>query len=218
MRLPLACYYALSTVFIFLLILFPELFHPVSFVPDAVKSTVFYFTDFLLPLLASCCIVLQLGSTLEKNTFQFLCTLPRNICMILRWIFTIILILPPYLISVVISCITLDKLGTPLSFARMLFISGPNMMFFCVVSLFLLIFLRQIFYVFCILCGYAFIDLFVGESLFKIFSLFINIPGIYSKAAIDINRVGFYILSVIMLLISLLLIKFKFLQRFNSKV
>lgn len=218
MRLPLACYYALSAAYIFLLILFPELFQPVSFVPDVIKSTIFYFTDFLLPLLASCCIVLQLGNTLEKNTFQFLCTLPKNISMILRWVFTVALILPPYLISLAVSYFTLDQLRVSASFIRLLFISGPNLLFFCTAALLLIILFRQIFYTFCILCGYTFIDLFMSENLFREFSLFINVPGNYSKEVIDINRIGFCILSITMFLISLLLIKLKFLQRFNGKV
>ena len=218
MRLPLACYYALSAAYIFLLILFPDLFQPVSFAPDVVKSTIFYFTDFLLPLLTSCCIVLQIGNSLEKNTFQFLCTLPKNISMILRWVFTIALILPPYLISLAISYVVLDRFGASISFIRLLFISGPNLLFFCTTALLLIILFRQIFYAFCILCGYTFIDLFMSETLFREFSLFINVPGSYSKEAIDVNRIVFYISSIIMFLISILLIKLKFLQRFNSKV
>ena len=218
MRPSLACYYALSIAYIFLLILFPDLFRPVSFVPDVVKSAIFYFTDFLLPLLASCCIVLQFGSTLEKNTFQFLCTLPKNISMILRWVFTVSLVLPPYLISLAVSYFALDQLRASASFIRLMFVSAPNLLFFCTASLLLMILFRQIFYTFCILCGYTFIDLFMSESLFREFSLFINVPGNYSKEVIDINRTGFCILSVAMLLISLLLIKLKFLQRFSGRV
>ena len=103
-----------------------------------------------------------------------------------------------------------------MSFGRMVFVSFTNFLLLCSLSLLLTILLRRVFYVFCIIFGYSLFDLFMGMVTLREFSLFVNISASVSKEALTANRMVMYAISVILVLTCIILIKFKFLQRFNK--
>lgn len=214
-RLPLALYGTVFLIYLALFAFYPEamIFEKTQF--DTYKSNFFYWSDFICPLTAVLCILMQLGNTLEKRSYEFLCSLPESIGIIGRWCFTVCaVILPVYLIDTLMCWLT--EADEIFSFWELLYLSGANLAFYSTLSLLLMIIFRQSFYVFSIVCGFMFADLSVGDKFLFEYSSFLNISCNMSAETVDNNRMIYYIVSAAFLLISIAFVKAGMLNRLNK--
>lgn len=214
-RLPLILYGAVFLVFLALLVFYPEAMTFTETRYDTYKSNFFYWSDFICPLTAVLCILMQLGNTLEKRGFEFLCSVPEKVGIIERWLFTLFaLILPVYLIGTLAAWHT--NAEDIFSFGELVYLTGANLAFYSALSLFLMIVFRQMFYAFSIACGLMFADIAVGDKFLFEYSAFLNISCNKPMQAVDNNRQIYYALSLVLLLISYIFVKTDMLKRFNK--
>lgn len=214
-RLPLALYGSVFLIYLALLAFYPEAitFDKTQF--DTYKSNFFYWSDFFCPLTAVLCILMQLGNTLEKRSFEFLCSLPESIGIIGRWCFTVCAVILPVYLTGTLVCLLVEAQEI-FSFWELLYLSGANLAFYSTLSLLLMIIFRQSFYVFSIVCGFMFADLSVGDKFLFEYSSFLNISCNMPAEAVEDNRMAYYIISAALLLISTVFVKARMLKRFNK--
>lgn len=217
MKLPLIMYLSATAVFLITLLASPDTFYPSEKTAGVYESNAFFFIDFLLPFFASACIIMQLGGTMEKRTFDFFCSLPVRMSPILRWILSMIMLLIVHFGAIIATYFTLGKYPNfKMSFLQMCFTSFANFMIFCSLALILVLIFRRIFYIFSILYGYLLIDLIIGDNLLGSKSVFVNIFAQCSKDAIGQNRIVLYCISAALIVISAILLKCDFLRRINK--
>lgn len=217
MMLPLIISVTVAAAFITALAISPDIFTPSVQSDGVYKTSAFFFIDFLLPFLLSACIIMQLGGTLEKNTFDFLSSMPVKLSPLLRWAFSMLIILVIHLSSIVFAFLTLKEFTSfHMSFYEMCFISFSNLILFCSLGLILMLIFRRVFYVYSILYGYLLVDLIVGDNFLGNKSVFVNIFAQCTKDEIQINRIILYIISAVCVVVSFVLIKCNFLRRINK--
>lgn len=203
-QLPLLLNVSLFIGYIILLCASPESFAFTERSNYVLHSSAFFYLDFVCPFLSVCCILIQLGTTFEKKTYEFLCSLPQKTGVMKRWCFTVgVTILPTYLISLVMTC---SLCGNELiAFPELFFLSGANLFFYSSASLLLMTLLRKSFYVFSIICGFMFVDLTVGDMFFFQYSTFINLSAQYGKESANNNRIFYFAAAGICIFISAIL-------------
>lgn len=204
MRLTLFLYLFFVVLFSLLLFAFPDLFAANERSNGVYDSTAFYFLDFLFSFLSSASVILQLGGTFEPKTYDFIGSLPVKSTPLTRWLrsagfFAVV--------QLICAALTYSVLDIGISFARMCYISFANTILFLSLALLITLLARQIFYVFCILYGYMFIDMIVGDNFFRDKSLFVNIFATFSCESVDVNRFAVYCISMFSIIVSILIIK-----------
>lgn len=214
-RLPLILYWA---IFLAIMVLFA--FNPDSMIfrqtnnENIFKSNFFYWSDFICPLLAVLCVIMQLGNTLEKRSFEFVSSLPETLGVIGRWCFTVfVLIFPVYFAGLLAAWLT--EAQELYSFWELFYLSGANLAFYTVLSLVIMLVFRRQFYAFCITCGFMFADLAVGDKFLYDFSTFLNIAANTELTTVKDNRLMYYIISAAGLLFAVIFVKTKLLNRLN---
>ncbi|MBD5113988.1 MAG: hypothetical protein HDT46_02100 [Ruminococcaceae bacterium] len=219
MRLPLLIYFFTSLAAVGIAVFIPSLFEPHPNGDEVYKSFMFYFTDFFLPFSACAAVIMQIGGTLEKQTFSFFCSLPVKENVFLRWLITFLICAAIFAVTVITMFFSLkSRFNFKIELERMFFISFSNLIYFCSLSLLLIIITRQIFYAFSFLYGYMFVDMLVGENLMREKSAFVNIIAQCSKEAIDVNKKVYYIISLAVLIISFVLVKIDFMRKVNRRI
>lgn len=214
-RLPLLLNGLLLIVYIVLLYALPESFSFTERSSYVLHSSAFFYLDFVCPFLSVSCILMQLGTTFEKKTYEFLCSLPKKTGVVKRWSFTVgVMILPTYLISIVSTCFLCGN--NLITLSDLLFLSSANLIFYSSASLLMMILLRRWFYVFSIVCGFMFVDLTVGDMFFFEYSTFINISAHFGKEAVYNNRIAYYIAACTCIFISAILCKSKYIKRISK--
>lgn len=214
-RLPLILYGAVFVLYLALLAFFPKTMTFTETQFETYKSAFFYWSDFFCPLEAVFCIILQLGNTLEKRSFEFLCSLPERSGIIERWFFTVFaVILPVYLAGIFAGW--LIEAQEFFSFWKLLYLTGANLAFYSTLSLLLMITFRQTFYAFAIGFGLMLADIAVGEQFLFEYSAFLNISCHQTMETVEENRQIYYVLSFVLLLVSLIFVKTNMLKRFNK--
>lgn len=204
MKLPLFVYFFTVASFLVMLFVFPNFFSAEQKSIGVYDSTAFYFLDFIFPFLSSASVVLQLGGTFEPKTYDFICSLPIKSTPVIRWLRSATFFAVIQLICIVL---TYNVIDIDISFGRMCYICLANIVLFLSLALLITLLARQIFYVFCILYGYLFIDLTVGDIILQDKSVFVNIFAIFSYESVDINRFVVYCISMFCVIVSILIIK-----------
>lgn len=214
-RLPLILYGAIFSAVMVLLVFFPDTMAFTKNQYDIYKSKFFYWSDFLCPLSAVFCIILQLGNTLDKRCFEMFCSLPEKKDIIIRWGFTVfVLILPLYLTGMLAGWYV--EAREVYSFWELLYISGANLAFYSSFSLFLMLIFRQSFYAFCVACGLMFADIAVGDQFLFEYSAFLNFTGRTPLEEVEDNRLMYYIIAGSVLVFCIIFVKSKMLIRTNK--
>lgn len=204
MKIPLFMYCAVVVIFLCLLFFFPDLFSAVEINSGVFKSNIFCFLDFILPFISSVAVIMQLGGTFEPKTYDFICSLPIKSTLVIRWLRSATFFIIIQLICIILSYNVID---IEIGLGRMCYICLANTVLFLSLSLLITLLVRQIFYVFCILYGYLFIDLIVGDNVFQEKSVFVNIFANFSCTVINVNRLVVYCISVFCVIISILVTK-----------
>lgn len=214
-RLPLIIYGIIFLIYSALLTFYPETmaFNKTKF--DTYQSDFFYWSDFICPLAAVFCIIMQLGNTLEKRSFEFLCSLPESIGIIGRWCFTLCALILPVYLTGTLSC-WLTEAHEFFSFGELLYLSGANLAFYSVLTLILMLIFRQSFYSFCVVCGLMFVDLSTGNKLFFEYSSFLNISCNMPIEVIKNNRFVYYVIFAIVLSVCIVFVKTRMPNRLNK--
>ncbi|MCH5203823.1 MAG: hypothetical protein J1F03_03690 [Oscillospiraceae bacterium] len=198
MRLPLFLYLLTVIIFLGILFIYPEVF-AIESIGGMYKSDVFYFTDFVFPFLSSAAIIMQLGGTFEPDTFEFIRSLPIKSTPLIRWGRSAAFFGGVNSVCIIFSAIMLKS---NIAFSRMYYICFANTVLFLSLALFITLLARQIFYVFCVLYGYALVDLITGGELLGDKSIFINISAQYLPDKVDINRAVIYGISAVCIILS----------------
>lgn len=212
LRVPLVFYILMLIVFAAALS-HPQPLSPIEQFEGTYKSDIFYFLDFLLPFFSSLCVIIQLGATFEKNTFNFVCSLPVKSTPLIRWTRSAIFFI---LVNFVCIVLAYNVLGFPVSFGRMCYLCLANTALFLSLALLLTLLIRQIFYVFCILYGYLLVDLTIGDTLQKKYSVFVNIFAQFPADIIDKNRAVVYIISAACIVFAIIIQKTDIMRKMNT--
>lgn len=214
LKIPLIAY-ALATVMLGIALSNPVPLYPIEQFESTFKSDIFYFLDFILPFFASLSIIMQLGATFEKKTFEFFCSLPVRANPIIRWARCAVFFIAGNFICVAAAYFALKF---PLPFGRMCYLCLANTILFLSVSLLLIMLIRQIFYVFCIMYGYLLVDLTIGDTLQKRYSAFVNIFAQFPGEIIDKNRLAVYIISAGCIVLAVIVQQTDLIRRINAKL
>lgn len=214
-KLPLILYGAIFIAYLSLLLFYPRAMTFAETRFETYKSYFFYWSDFICPLAAVFCIILQLGNTLEKKSFEFLCSLPERTGIIERWLFTLFALILPVYLAGVFAC-RFAAAGEPFAFWELLYLTGANLAFYSTLSLLMMIIFKQAFYVFSITCGLMFADLAAGEYFLFEYSAFLNISCRTPMETVEVNRRIYYAASLAMLVISFIFVKTNLLKRSNK--
>lgn len=214
-RLPLILYGAAFLTVLALLVFAPDTMTFTKNNYDIYTSKFFYWSDFICPLLAVFCILLQLGNTLDKRSFELFCSLPEKKDMIIRWGFTVfVLIFPLYFAGMLVGWNV--EAREIYSFWELLYLSGANLAFYSTLSLLLMLIFRQTFYAFCVVCGFMFADVAVGEQFLFEYSTFLNISARNTVQEVEDNRFMYYIIAGSVLVFCIIFVKSKMLIRINK--
>lgn len=193
----------------------PDSLYPIMEFEGTHKSDIFYFLDFVLPFFASLSVIMQLGATFENKTFEFFCSLPVRANPIIRWARCAIFFILSNFVCITLAYVILKF---PISFGRMCYLCLANTILFLSVSLLLIMLIRQIFYVFCIVYGYLLVDLTIGDTLQKKYSVFVNIFAQFPGEIIDKNRLAVYIISAGCIVLAVIIQQTDFMRRINAKL
>lgn len=219
MRLPLFIFFFTAALGILTSIFKTDIYATQYRWDEVYKCFLFYFSDFFLPFFASAAIITQIGGTLETRTFPFFCSLPVKENIFVRWLYTFIICFLTFWVTITVMFFAVkNSYNFDISLGRMYYIGFTDLVWFSSLALLAIIITRQIFYAFCFLYGYMFVDLLVGENLIRHRSAFINISGTFPKELADSNRLGYYISSAVIVLISFVLVKTDFPRKVNRKV
>lgn len=211
-KVPLIAY--VLTVIVFgIVLLNPETLYPVEEFEGTYRSDIFYFLDFVLPFFASVSIIIQLGATFEKKTFEFFCSLPVKSTPVMRWLRCAVFFM---LVNFVCVIAAYNILAFPVSFSRMCYLCLANTALFLSMALLLTMLIRHIFYVFCILYGYLLVDLTIGDTLQKKYSVFVNIFAQFPSNIIDRNRTVIYLISIACVILALLIQRTDMMRKTNT--
>ncbi len=218
-HLPLALFLMTAIISVLLCNLSGSFFTPVLKNDGIYTSNAFAVTEFLLPFFASACIIMQLGSILEKKTFEFYCTLPVKRSFFTGWLITMVILLLIHFITIsaIFLCFTKAELYKT-EFSQFCFNGFANIVFFCSAAYFLSLLLRRVFYVYSVLYGLIFVDLISENNIFGTHSLFVVLNGYGNLKIIEENRMALYIISLILIILSLLIEKSGFVKRMNKYV
>lgn len=210
MKIPLVLYLFTVALFILMLLIFPDFFYANERNEGVYESTAFYFFDFIFPFLSSVSVIVQLGGTFEPRTYDFICSLPIKTTPIIRWLRSVTIFAVIQLICVALTYYVID-IG--IGFGEMCYICFANTALFLSLALLITLLARHIFYVFCILYGYIFVDLTVGDDFFKDKSLFVSIFAIFTHETVAINRAVVYFIAIVGVTASILIMKYNLHQR-----
>lgn len=205
MKLPLVLYLFTVALLILMLLIFPDFFCANERNDGVYESTAFYFLDFIFPFLSSVSVIVQIGGTFEPRTYDFICSLPIKTTPIIRWLRSVTFFAVIQLICVALTYYVID-IG--IGFGEMCYICFANALLFLSLAFLITLLVRHIFYVFCILYGYMFIDLTVGDNFFKDKSLFVNIFAIFTHETVFTNRSVVYCIAIASVTASILIMKF----------
>ena len=180
-------------------------FYPTITPKGILRSNVFYFYDFLIPLCFFFVILYLFSPCFGKKGGAFFYSLPlqRINLHFVRWLRVVFVLFIPYTISCLLTNIQLNSLLEKKSQLDYIFIfTISNSVFLCGVGFLLITILKKLFYVASLIGGFILIDISTSGTLFGEWSLFINSSSItYTKEVYQNNRIFYLILGILSVVI-----------------